>query len=41
LEQGKSPRGPDDAKLLAQALTDDRATALLDQSIKELDRKLH
>ncbi len=28
-------------KLLAQALTDDRATALVDQSIKELDRKLH
>ena len=28
-------------KLLAQALTDDRATALIDQSIKELDRKLH
>jgi F-type H+-transporting ATPase subunit b len=27
--------------LLAQALTDDRATALVDQSIKELDRKLH
>ena len=28
-------------RLLAQALTDDRATALVDQSIKELDRKLH
>ena len=28
-------------KLLAQALTDARATALIDQSIKELDRKLH
>jgi len=28
-------------KLLAQALTDDRATQLVDQSIKELDRKLH
>jgi F-type H+-transporting ATPase subunit b len=28
-------------KLLAQALTDDRAMALVDQSIKELDRKLH
>ena len=28
-------------KLLQQALTDDRATALVDQSIKELDRKLH
>jgi F-type H+-transporting ATPase subunit b len=28
-------------RLLAQALTDDRANALLDQSIKELDRKLH
>ena len=28
-------------KLLTQALTDDRATALVDQSIKELDRKLH
>lgn len=28
-------------KLLAQALTDERATALVDQSIKELDRKLH
>jgi F-type H+-transporting ATPase subunit b len=28
-------------KLLEQALTEDRATALVDQSIKELDRKLH
>src|SRR4051812_35705342 len=28
-------------KLLEQALTADRATALVDQSIKELDRKLH
>ncbi|HVM83659.1 MAG TPA: F0F1 ATP synthase subunit B [Candidatus Binatia bacterium] len=28
-------------KLIAQALTDDRAVALVDQSIKELDRKLH
>ncbi len=28
-------------KLLTQALTDDRATQLVDQSIKELDRKLH
>ena len=28
-------------KLLAQALTDERATALVDQSIRELDRKLH
>jgi len=28
-------------KLLAQALTDERATTLVDQSIKELDRKLH
>jgi F-type H+-transporting ATPase subunit b len=28
-------------KLLEQALTSDRATALVDQSIKELDRKLH
>ena len=28
-------------KLLAQALTDERATALVDASIKELDRKLH
>ena len=28
-------------KLLEQSLTDDRATALVDQSIKELDRKLH
>ena len=28
-------------QLLAEALTDDRATALVDQSIKELDRKLH
>ena len=28
-------------KLLALALTDERATALVDQSIKELDRKLH
>jgi F-type H+-transporting ATPase subunit b len=28
-------------KLLAQALTDERSTALIDQSIKELDRKLH
>ncbi|HVO04041.1 MAG TPA: hypothetical protein VMT54_17720 [Candidatus Cybelea sp.] len=28
-------------KLLAQALTDERTTALIDQSIKELDRKLH
>ena len=27
--------------LLAQALTDERATTLVDQSIKELDRKLH
>jgi len=27
--------------LLAQALTDERSTALVDQSIKELDRKLH
>jgi F-type H+-transporting ATPase subunit b len=28
-------------KLLAQVLTDERATTLVDQSIKELDRKLH
>ncbi len=28
-------------KLLTQALTDDRANQLVDQSIKELDRKLH
>ena len=28
-------------KLLAEALTDDRATALLDRSIKDLDRNLH
>jgi F-type H+-transporting ATPase subunit b len=28
-------------RLLAQALTDERSTALVDQSIKELDRKLH
>jgi F-type H+-transporting ATPase subunit b len=28
-------------KLLAQALTDERSTTLVDQSIKELDRKLH
>jgi F-type H+-transporting ATPase subunit b len=28
-------------KLLAQVLTDARSTALVDQSIKELDRKLH
>jgi F-type H+-transporting ATPase subunit b len=28
-------------KLLEQSLSDDRATALVDQSIKELDRKLH
>jgi F-type H+-transporting ATPase subunit b len=28
-------------RLLAQALTDERATALVDQSIRELDRKLH
>jgi F-type H+-transporting ATPase subunit b len=28
-------------KLLEQSLTEDRATALVDQSIKELDRKLH
>jgi F-type H+-transporting ATPase subunit b len=28
-------------KLLAQALTDERSTALVDQSIRELDRKLH
>jgi F-type H+-transporting ATPase subunit b len=28
-------------RLMAQALTDERATALVDASIKELDRKLH
>jgi F-type H+-transporting ATPase subunit b len=28
-------------RLLAQALTEDRASALVDQSIRELDRKLH
>ena len=28
-------------RLLAQALNDERSTALVDQSIKELDRKLH
>jgi F-type H+-transporting ATPase subunit b len=28
-------------KLLTQALTDERATGLIDQSIRELDRKLH